>query len=79
MGTNMSSVWTDPKQNTLIVFPGSFTPFFTGRESAMGTKECQYHTLGEDLILSSDLAQDKGLVGKLFCPGNTTHVVNSDW
>lgn len=45
----------------------------------MGTKECQDHTLGEDLILSSDLVQDKGLVGKLFCPGSTTQVVNSDW
>lgn len=79
MGTNMGRVWTDPKQNTLIVLPGSFNPFITGRESAMGTKECQDHTLGEDLILSSDLVQDKGLVSKLFCPGSTTQVANSDW
>lgn len=33
----------------------------------------------EDLILSSDLAQDKGLLGELFCLGTTTLVMNFDW
>lgn len=47
---------TDCKPNTLIVSLGSLTLFITPRESGMGTQEHQYHGLGEDHILSNDLA-----------------------
>lgn len=43
------------------------------------SKECKYHTLQRNLILTSELAQDKVLLDGLFCLWSTTHVMNFDW
>lgn len=45
----------------LIILPGSVTLFVSPRQSDEGTKQCQCHVLGEDLILNSDLPQDSDL------------------
>lgn len=44
-----------------------------------GYQGMQVSHSAEDLILTSELAQDKGLLDGLFCLWSTTHVMNFDW
>lgn len=56
MGMHVGRTGPDPQTNTIIVFLAPLTLFITLRESDMGTKEHQCHALGDDQILSNDLA-----------------------